>query len=143
MNGNPNATLHLVIHVTIANYVVLVVLVDSEISCKLMYLKIFMKLCLSKIYLKHYKGKNLLEFNDSFIRSYGCIYLLVSFGIGKNKRITDVHFFVIPCESIYNGIIGISFLTTVDAMASTIHLKMKYHNDSSKLAIIVANLGGA
>lgn len=43
-----------------------------------------------------------------------------------------VHFLVIPYESVYKEIFRISFLTKLDAVASPVHLKMKYHKNAGK-----------
>lgn len=48
----------------------------------------------------------------------------------------NVHFLVIPCKSVCNGILRRSFLAILDIVTSLIHLKMKYHNDADKLIII-------
>lgn len=72
----------------------------------------------------------------------GCLDLPVSFGVGKDKRIVDVHLFVISCERVYNDIIGKWFLTMLDAVTSTVHLKMKYHNNFDKLVVIATDIRG-
>lgn len=52
------------------------------------------------------KVQSLLEFNDYFTCPCGHVDLLVSLGKWKNKRSINDHFFVIPCGSIYNRILG-------------------------------------
>lgn len=46
-------------------------------------------------------------------------------------RILNIGFIIVPCESVYKDIHGISFMGMLDNAASTVHMKMKYHNDSS------------
>lgn len=53
---------------------------------------------------------------------------MVSFGERKSERIVDVCFLGIPCENVYNYILGKSFPVALDAVDTTFHLKMKYHN---------------
>lgn len=67
---------------------------------------------------------------------------LISFGEEKNMRTPNVLFVVVSCESIYNDIFGKSFLATLCIIASTVHLKMKYHNDSSQPILDKVNLHG-
>lgn len=44
----------------------------------------------------------------------------------------NICFLEIPCENVYNTFLGRLFLVTLDALASTIHLKMRYHNNFGK-----------
>lgn len=76
------------------------------------------------------------------IHPCGYIDLPVSLGEEKNKRIVNVHFFVIPSESVYNGILSQSFFATLDVVVSPIHLKMKYNNDFDKLVIFKDDMCG-
>lgn len=76
------------------------------------------------------------------IHPCGYIDLPVSLGEAKNKRIMNVHFFVIPSESVYNGILGQSFFATLDVVVSPIHLKMKYNNDFDNLIIFKDDMCG-
>lgn len=55
----------------------------------------------------------------------------------------NVQFGIVPCESIYNGIFGRSFLENLDTMAFTIHLKMKYYNVLGKSFIVIDGLRGS
>lgn len=126
MDGIINVTLLLVIIATIENNIVSGILVNDRSSCNLMYLIIVMKLGLNKTD-KPYEGKNLLAFNDFSNRLCECINLQNYFRVCMNKIIMDVLFFQIPCESVYNIILGRSFLTMLDAFASIVHYKMKYH----------------
>lgn len=52
----------------------------------------------------------------------------------------DISFFVILYESAYNGIFKCLFVITLDAVAFPMLLKLKYHDESSRLVEIKANL---
>lgn len=79
-------------------------------------------------YLNPCEWGNLLAFKDSSTLPYEIIDLSLSFGDGKkNKRIVKICFLVIPCESVYNGILKKLFLDVLEAVAFTVHLKMKYY----------------
>lgn len=58
-------------------------------------------------------------------------------------RTVNVHFLVVPYENAYNGILGRSFMETLDVMASKVHMKMKYYSNSGKLIVITDDLCGA
>lgn len=66
----------------------------------------------------------------------------VTFGDKVGKRTIEVAFLVTPDASIYNYVSGLPTPMALDAVASTIHLKMKYHNGNGKVVTIHANLGG-
>lgn len=83
MDGTPNATLLLVIIVTIPKHSVSRILIDDGNLCNLMYLVLFMKLGLHKQDLRSSDGRRLLAFNDSSNRPCEELHLLVSFGEGE------------------------------------------------------------
>lgn len=45
--------------------------------------------------------------------------------------------------SVYNFILGHAFAVTLDAIASSVHLKLNYHNVHNKLVMINTDLFGA
>lgn len=51
---------------------------------------------------------------------------------GKNEKIVNVCFLVIPYRSVYNCILVRSLLAMLDVMAFTFQLKMRYYNDSGE-----------
>lgn len=82
-----------------------------------------------------YEESSLLPFNELFTLPCGMIELTISF----RKK---VRFLVIPYESVYKAIFRISFLTKFEAVASPVHLKMKYHNNAGKLICFSDDLHG-
>lgn len=54
-----------------------------------------------------------------------------------------MHFLIVPCENVYNKILGRSFMANLYVAGYMVHLKMKYHNNSGKLVIIKDNIHGA
>lgn len=111
-------------------------------SCDMLYIRIFERLGLRGRNLKSYKGVILVAFNESFILTCGTIELSVSFEERKGEQPMNVCFLVIPYENVYNDILERSFLAILNALASLIYLKMKYHNNACKLVVILANLRG-
>lgn len=99
-----------------------------------------MRLKLHKQDLKPCEGRSLIGFNYTSTCPYESIDLLVSVREGNNKRIVCACFLVVLCESVYNDILGRSFLEALDVVASTVHLKMKYHNNLGKSLVIAIDL---
>jgi hypothetical protein len=50
---------------------------------------------------------------------------------------------VVPVTSVYNCILACPTLAALDAVTSTIHLKMKYHGDNGEVFTIHADLDSA
>lgn len=49
----------------------------------------------------------------------------------------------LPYESVYNNILGRSFLVVLLVVASMVHLNIKYHNDLGKLVVVRVDLHGS
>lgn len=52
----------------------------------------------------------------------------------------NVYFLVILCDSVYNDILRSLFFTTLEVVASPIHLKIKYLKNTRKLVVVSADL---
>lgn len=66
----------------------------------------------------------MLAFNNSVTCPCEMLDLTISLGEGSNERMVNLFFLVIACRSTFSGILGISFLAKLDAMASSIHVKV-------------------
>lgn len=137
---NFQCPLPLVVNATITNHSILGILINDGSSHDLVYLAILMKLGLYGRDSKSRGGIILLIFNDYLTRPCKVVYLLVSFGEGKNMRTVNMHFLIVPSDSIYNNILWRSFLETLRDVASTYHMEMKYHNDSDKPIFVITDL---
>lgn len=51
-------------------------------------------------------------------------------------------FLVVPFKSVYNYVMGIPFATTLDVIASQVHLKLKFHNLHGEKIIVNVDLEG-
>lgn len=76
--------------------------------------------------LKPCEEMNILAFDDSTTRPCGWVDMIVSLREGEDKRSINIYFLVVPCESVFKGFLGRPFITTLDVVASPVHLKMKY-----------------
>lgn len=52
----------------------------------------------------------------------------------------NVNFLMMPYKNVYNDILGRSFLPTFNAVASPIHLNIKYRNSVVKMIVILVNM---
>lgn len=136
----PNVTLPLIITTTIVNHFISGMLMDDESSFNLIYLRVFTELGLSKQDIEPCEIQSLIAYNDSSTRPYGQIDLLVCLREERNKITMSDCFFVIPYGSVYNDILGRSFLATLYTLAFTAHLKMKYQSVPNKPNIITTDL---
>lgn len=143
VDGSSNAILPLIITIIIANQYVFGVLVDDESSCDLIYFEILARLGLRLQDLKSCKEQSLLTFKNSSTRPCEQIYLLVTLGKWSGRKTTSVYFFVIPCESAYNDILGQSFFIALDVVSSLVHFKLKCHDESDRPIVIKEDLLGA
>jgi len=86
-----------------------------------MYDDLFVKLEMNSRNFSKHKGINLHGFDESETYPWGVVDLPVQFTSNQgSKRKVNVQFVVIPCKSI-------------EAVPSTIHLKMKYHDKRKRL----------
>lgn len=137
-----NKIFSLVMITTIVNFDVSRVLINGGSSCNIMYSNLFDKMGLEKEKLWPYEGSILQDFNNTTTRLLGYVKLMVTLGEGQDTITIYSQFMLVPCKSVYNYILGRSFTTTLDALASLVHLKPKYHNINDELTMISANLYG-
>lgn len=89
-----------------------------------------------------YEGSDLQAFNDMTTCPWGYIELMIFKGEGRNIRIVDSRFLVVPCKNVYNLILSKPFAAALDIVASSIILKLKFHNLHSELVTINVDLEG-
>ena len=94
----------------------------------ILYNKTFECLGLKRENLKYCVGLEAIGLNGINARLWGYVTLDVTFKDGVGKRTVEVLFLVIPSASSYNCVFGRPTLAALDAVASTKHLKVKYHN---------------
>jgi hypothetical protein len=144
--GTLNEIFPLIVIATMAYHDVSRVLIDEGRPCDTMYQEFFQKLGLKKENLCPYEGTGLQGFNGSTIRPWDLINLPVTFEnkeLKKSKKIVEVQFLEIPCESVYNCILGRPTLASLGAVPSMVHLKMKYNNEKNKVVTIEAHISVA
>lgn len=60
-----------------------------------------------------------------------------------DTRPIDSRFMVVPCRNVYKYILGHFFVETLDAVASSVHLKLKCHNVKDEPMTISTNISRA
>lgn len=87
-----------------------------------------------------YHGGDLLAFKDSTIHPYKMTYMTLFLGEGLGKRKVTFNFFVISCMNDLSGIQGRFLLEKLDAVAFSVHLKIKCHTEKGKPIVNNANI---
>lgn len=59
---------------------------------------------------------------------------------GDPERKVILNFMIIQCRSAFKGILGRSFLVRLDVVASSVHLKVTYHNVEGRLVLMTADV---
>lgn len=116
-------------------------LVDEGNFVDIMYQITFECRGLRKENLRYFYGLEAIELIGTNARPWGYVTLDTNFGDGAGKRVIAVPFLVIPDASAYNCVFEHPTLAALDAVASTVHLKMKYHAEEGRIVTIHANLG--
>lgn len=131
MDEVPNIFLPMVFTVFIPNLSTLRILIEEGSSDNVLYFKIFIKLDLTKQYLKPCEGQSLLVFKESSTRPCKWIYLSITLRAGNRRKKVKTCFFVVPSDNVYNSILNRPFMAPLDVVASYVHMKLKCNYDQS------------
>lgn len=107
-----------------------------------MFLNLLAKLGISEEDLTLYRGTDLSEFNGARTTPLGNIELSVIYGERPLAWTVETAFLVLPCRSVYICIICRPTLSQLGAVASTVHLKMKFHSCKKEVITLNADMGG-
>lgn len=130
INGKPNIHLPIVIGATMGNHEVGRVLVDHGSSEDIMSFKSLVSLGISRKYLEPFQREHLLGLDGSRTTPLGCIQLSATYGKSPLSRTVDTLFLVLPCQMVYDCIIGRQTLGKLVTDTSTIHLKIKFYTNN-------------
>lgn len=119
------------------------ILVDQGSSVDILFKELLPKLKIAETDLSKHDGTDLVGFNGSRTTPMGYVRLQVTYGEGKSSKKVDTNFLVLPCPSPYHGIVGRPTLGKLGAVASTVHLKMRFYSDSDEVVTVPADLDAA
>lgn len=140
IDGFPNEDLPLVFITGIHDHDLAKCLVDEGSSVTILYQDSFEKLGLRKEDLESYDDTELHGFNETRTHPLGYVKLGVTFGKGMDERTVEASFLVILVVSVYNYILGRLTQAALNAVTSTVRLKMKYHNKRGDVVTIHTDL---
>lgn len=115
-------------------------LVEEKNSWNVLYEDILELLSLKKTDLDLFGSEDLLAFDDTITCPCRAIDLTLSIREETNQRKVNLTLLVVLCKSAFKGIIGRSLLAKLDAVASTIHMKIAYHDKEATLVTVRAYL---
>jgi hypothetical protein len=118
------------------------ILIDQGSSSDIMYNELFSKLRIKPRWLEPYHRGPLIAFNGSTTQPPGCIKLPITFkkeGDHTSTRIIQVRFLVLPCDSNYNCILGRTTLKLLEAVPSTVHVKLRDDGLANNVVAIEAD----
>ncbi|GAU40250.1 hypothetical protein TSUD_219610 [Trifolium subterraneum] len=141
--GSANSQIPLLVRADMANFDVRRIPVDSGTSCDIMYAHLFRTLQLDESHLTPYLGSDIQGFNGGTTKPWGYVVLIVTFGHKETAKSIKVKFLVVDCPSLYQCIISRTAIADLPAVASTVHLKMKYYTDKGQVATLHGDIEAA
>ncbi|XP_074356332.1 uncharacterized protein LOC141696038 [Apium graveolens] len=123
---NPHHNAALVVTLDIFDNEVRRMLIDNGSSVNILFKHTVDRMQLGNIRSNEYREDPLYGFGHNLVPIQGTLYLPVIFGSAPNQVTHVIKFYVINAPSSYNGIIGRSALTMMQAITSISHLKIKF-----------------
>ncbi|XP_074361613.1 uncharacterized protein LOC141701885 [Apium graveolens] len=123
---NPHHNAALVVTLDIFDNEVRRMLIDNGSSVNILFKHTVDRMQLGSARSNDFQEDPLYRFGHNLVPIQGTLYLLVIFGTAPNQVTHVINFYVINTPSSYNGIIGRSALTMMQAITSISHLKIKF-----------------
>ncbi|XP_074341808.1 uncharacterized protein LOC141679197 [Apium graveolens] len=123
---NPNHNEALVVTLYIFDNEVRRMLINNGSSVNILFKHTVDRMKLGSVRSNEFREDPLYGFENNLVPIQGTIYLSVIFGSAPNQVTHVIKFYVINTPSSYNGIIGRSALTRIQAITSISHLKIKF-----------------
>ncbi|XP_074328008.1 uncharacterized protein LOC141665921 [Apium graveolens] len=123
---NPHHNVALVVTLDIFDNEVRRMLIDNGSSVNIFFKHAVDRMQLGSVCSNECREDPLYGFRHNLVPIQGTLYIPVLFGTTHNQVIHVIKFYVINAHSSYNGIIGRSSLTMMQAITSISHLKIKF-----------------
>ncbi|XP_074327950.1 uncharacterized protein LOC141665865 [Apium graveolens] len=123
---NPNHNEALVVTLDIFDNEVRRMLIDNGSSVNILFKYTVDRMKLGSVRSNECREDPLYGFGNNLVPIQGTLYLPVIFGSAPTQVTHVIKFYVINTPSSYNGIIGRSALTRIQAITSISHLKIKF-----------------
>ncbi|XP_074362323.1 uncharacterized protein LOC141702555 [Apium graveolens] len=123
---NPHHNVALVVTLDIFDNEVRRMLIDNGSLVNILFKHTVDRMHLGSVHSNECREDPLYGFGHNLIPIQGTLYLPVIFGSAPNQVTHVIKFYVINAPSSYNGIIGRSALTMMQAITSISHLKIKF-----------------
>ncbi|XP_074378044.1 uncharacterized protein LOC141719566 [Apium graveolens] len=123
---NPHHNAALVVTLDIFDNEVRRMLIDNGSSVNILFKHTVDRMQLGSVCSNECREDPLYGFSHNLVPIQGTLYLPVIFGSAPNQVTHVIKFYVINAPSSYNGIIGRSALTMMQAITSISHLKIKF-----------------
>ncbi|XP_074346755.1 uncharacterized protein LOC141685557 [Apium graveolens] len=123
---NPHHNAALVVTLDIFNNEVRRMLIDNGFSVNILFKHTVDQMQLGSVRSNDCREDSLYGFRHNLVPIQGTLYLSVIFGTAPNQVTYVIKFYVINTPSSYNGIIGRSALTMMQAITLISHLKIKF-----------------
>lgn len=138
IGGSRNEIFPLVITATVVHFDVSWILIKGGSLYDIMYSKMFENMTLEKWNMWSYEGSDLLAFNGKKTRLWGVCWIGDIYRRKKERLNCELTSHCCPLQECYNSILDRPFVASLDAMASTIHLKIyNLHGKHVTLMLIV------
>ena len=128
----------MVISIVIANFMVSKVLIYHDSSTDILYWKTFQRLEVSPDMIQPHYG-SLLGFVGDRVETRGYVDLIITFGLGKLSRSFTIRYLIVDANTFYFALIGRKTLNELEAIVSTLHLKMKFLTLTREIITIEAD----
>ncbi|XP_074351442.1 uncharacterized protein LOC141690550 [Apium graveolens] len=123
---NPHHNAALVVTLDIFDNEVRRMLIDNGSSVNILFKHTVDRMQFGSVRSNECREDPLYGFDHNLVLIQGTLYLPVIFGSAPNQVTHVIKFYVINAPSSYNGIIGRSSLTMMQAITSISHLKIKF-----------------
>lgn len=106
------------------------ILVNNGSSINILFRHTHTRMQLGSVWINNCSENPLYGFGHSMVLIKGTLYLAVTFGSTPRQLASKIKFYAVNAHSLYNIFLSRPMLTTIQAVTSTPHLKIKFPTPS-------------